>query len=139
MQIKINQLQQKVNLGITEEERSIFQELIISLKITLSNEFSIDKDDISSAVDYRDIAILLEGLSQNTYQLIETYATEIITNIHRQFEVIDFVQVEIEKTMTASFRFAKSVSVTLDSDDLKKTNSLKDHWFLPYIKKTSNT
>ena len=95
--IKINNMKFHSYIGVYEEEKKIGQNIEIDLIISLSKEI-IKNDDISSTLSYGDCyRKIAEIVKDSRVNLLETLALDIIKEIKKLNEKIEYVQVNIRK------------------------------------------
>ena len=62
-------------IGVTEEERSTPQEILLDLVLYLDLEEAAQTDDLEQTVDYRELVEeVRDAVSQNSYRLLEALA-----------------------------------------------------------------
>jgi len=99
------------NIGVTAEERSKKQEIIVDVELFLSINKAADRDNIKDAINYSEIHGLLKGIIQKKeYKLIETMAECIAKNILREFPVKE-VLVRVKKPKALADRNVAYVAV----------------------------
>ena len=95
--IKINNMKFHSYIGVYEEEKKIGQNIEIDLIISLSKEI-IQNDDINSTLSYGDCYRKIEEIVKaSRVDLLETLALDIIEEMKKMNEKIEYVQVNIRK------------------------------------------
>ena len=95
--IKINNMKFHSYIGVYEEEKKIGQNIEIDLIISLSKEI-IKNDDINSTLSYGDCYRKIEKIVKvSRVDLLETLALDIIKEMKKMNEKIEYVQVNIRK------------------------------------------
>jgi len=95
--IKINNMKFHSYIGVYEEEKKIGQNIEIDLIISLSKEI-IKNDDINSTLSYGDCYRKIEEIVKaSRVDLLETLAFDIIKEMKKMNEKIEYVQVNIRK------------------------------------------
>ncbi len=80
--IEIRRLRVSTLIGVPEEERAISQIVLVTVKMTPSQNFDRLADEISSTVDYYQISLEIETLAAaRPRRLIETLATDIASHL----------------------------------------------------------
>ena len=80
--IEIRRLRVSTLIGVPEEERAISQIVLVTVKMTPSQNFSGLDDEISRTVDYYQISLEIETLAASRpRRLIETLATDIASHL----------------------------------------------------------
>ena len=95
--IEIRRLRVSTLIGVPDEERSVSQTLLVSVKMTPSQTFDGLADEISRTVNYYQVSLEIEKLaSVRPRNLIETLATDIAGHLLRNHPLAH-VAVTIEK------------------------------------------
>lgn len=80
--IEIRRLRVSTLIGVPEEERAISQIVLVTVKMTPSQNFDGLADEISRTVDYYQISLEIETLAASRpRRLIETLATDIASHL----------------------------------------------------------
>ena len=80
------------NVGITKEERSAKQEILISIEMFCNTKKSVKTDDICDTVDYFKVHQYLKNLIENKeFNLVETIAQKSADLILKKFNVLKVV------------------------------------------------
>ena len=80
--IEIRRLRVSTLIGVPEEERAISQIVLVTVKMTPSQNFDGLADEISRTVDYYQISLEIETLAAaRPRRLIETLATDIASHL----------------------------------------------------------
>lgn len=76
--IEIRRLRVTCFIGVPDEERAVPQALLVTVKMTPSQNFDGLADEISRTIDYHAVSLEIEALAAaRPRRLIETLATEI--------------------------------------------------------------
>jgi len=76
--IKIKGLKVRTRIGVPDEERAGWQDLLIDVEMVPARVFSEINDEISATVDYHAVCVEVAGLAEASPRcLIETLADEI--------------------------------------------------------------
>ena len=76
--IEIRRLRVSTHIGVPDEERSAAQTLLITIRMTPSQDFDGLDDEISRTIDYHQVSLEIEALAAaKPRRLIETLATDI--------------------------------------------------------------
>ena len=95
--IEIRRLRVSTLIGVPEEERAISQIVLVTVKMTPSQNFDGLADEISRTVDYYQISLEIETLAASRpRRLIETLATDIASHLLGNYPLAH-VAITIEK------------------------------------------
>ncbi|CDZ80970.1 Dihydroneopterin aldolase [Candidatus Rubidus massiliensis] len=95
--IGFSELKIECTIGVHEAEKKEKQPLLIDLEVGADVDPATKEDDISKTIDYVVLADICKQLVEiKHYQLLETYAVDIIENILKTFPVY-WVHVTIKK------------------------------------------
>ena len=95
--ISIAEIQVECHIGVSDEERSVAQRLLISLELEKDFLAAAQDDDLDKTIDYHAVWIRVKEIcSEKERRLIEALAEEIAENILREFSP-ETVRVEIRK------------------------------------------
>ena len=95
--ISIAEIEVECRVGVSDEERSAPQRLIISLELEKDFSDAARADDLTKTIDYHAVWLCVKEIcSEKERRLIETLAEEIAGNILREFSP-ETVRVEIRK------------------------------------------
>ena len=79
--IEIRRLQVATLIGVPDEERAVSQTLLVTVRMTPSQDFSGLADDISRTVDYYQVSLEIAALAAaRPRHLIETLALDIVSH-----------------------------------------------------------
>lgn len=80
--IEIRRLRVTCFIGVPDEERSVPQTLLVTLKMTPAQNFDGLADEISRTIDYYAVSLEIEALAAaRPRRLIETLATDIADHL----------------------------------------------------------
>lgn len=109
--IFVRNLRVRVHIGITEEESSKPQEVLISYRLHVNTRRAGQSDQINDAVNYRTVNKALIDLAEsNTFCLVESLAERVASLCLQDSEVSE-AEVTVEKP--GCLRFAESAGVTI--------------------------
>ena len=94
--IIINNLEQYGNIGLSEEEKTIKQKILLNIEL----EFEIEKlgnDNIENTINYVEICDICKESMKKKYNLIETIAYTIVNEIKLKFPNIKTLKLSIKK------------------------------------------
>lgn len=95
--ILIKDLQIHAKHGVLDAEKELGQLFLVTIRCQICNERGIE-DDLSCTVNYAEISELAEAfMKENTFDLIETCASELSKEILHKYPLIHGVYVEIKK------------------------------------------
>lgn len=78
----------KCLIGIEPHERVNEQEILVDIKVEADCSLAIKTENIQKTIDYRLLARICQEMAhQGKYQLIETYASEVLEEIMNRFNV----------------------------------------------------
>lgn len=98
MNILIEHYPVSVFLGCWPGEQDSSQDVFISLNLSLKNK-SFAQDDLSETVDYSAVLACVDrALAQKKFRLLEYMAWLLGQEILSEFDLIEQLQIEIEKT-----------------------------------------
>jgi len=114
--ITIQDLEVFYHVGVTDEEQSVAQRLLLTIDITLEFTAAIAGDDLAETVDYDALSQrLLSFGDQCHWRLIETLASDIASMILEDYPAQQ-VRVEVKKFCLPQ---ARHVSVRLQRSQLQ--------------------
>lgn len=80
--IEIRRLQVSAHLGVPDEERAVPQTLLVTVKMTPSQNFDGLADEISRTINYYAVSLEIEAIATaRPRHLIETLATDIASHL----------------------------------------------------------
>ena len=95
--IEIRRLRVTTHIGVPDDERSAPQVLLVTVKMTTSQNFDGLADEISRTIDYYQVSLGIEALAAaRPRRLIETLATDIAGHLLEN-QPLRHVAVTIEK------------------------------------------
>lgn len=95
--ISIAEIEVECRIGVSDEERSAPQRLLISLELEKNFSIAAQADDLTKTIDYHAVWLRVREIcSEKERRLIETLAEEIAEIILREFSP-ETVRVEIRK------------------------------------------
>ena len=84
--------------GVEKAEKQLGGKYEVDLDLWYNAIDAINDDAIGSAINYQNILFLISDFIQNeSYNLIETLAYNIVDNIMKQFPLLDKVTIRIRK------------------------------------------
>lgn len=125
--IKIKGLKVRTRIGVPDDERAGWQDLLVDVEMVPSEVFSEMNDEISATVDYHAVCLEVASLAETSPRhLIETLANEIadlVVSRHAAKEVTvkirkfilpqtEWVGVELKKSVEGATGFSGSASAT---------------------------
>ncbi len=115
--IEINDLEVRFRVGVPDEERSIPQKLLITIRLHLNFSAAAAEDDLDQTIDYyRLTRELIEWGHQREWKLIETLASQIADWVLTNFKPTQ-VEVQIKKFILPYTKFV-GVSVQKENSSL---------------------
>jgi 7,8-dihydroneopterin aldolase/epimerase/oxygenase len=106
--IRIEQLEIRVRVGVSEQERAEPQRIVCNVTLRPQEDLDLE-DDIANAVNYSKVAELIKDLAtRSEFRLLETLAEKVASRLLTQFRVRK-VTVEMRKFVVPDAEF---VSVT---------------------------
>jgi D-erythro-7,8-dihydroneopterin triphosphate epimerase len=107
--VRIKDLRLRGRIGITPDEQSKEQDLVVTARFSYDGEAAIAGDNVAAAVDYKTIKLrLIEEVGGNPHALLETLADRLLGILMDDPRVLE-ATVEVDKPH--ALRFADSVSV----------------------------
>jgi 7,8-dihydroneopterin aldolase/epimerase/oxygenase len=95
--IEIRRLRVSTLIGVPDEERSVSQTLLVTVRMTPSQGFDGLADEISRTIDYYQVSLEIEALAAaRPRKLIETLATDIAGHLLGNHP-LQHVAISIEK------------------------------------------
>ena len=95
--IAIAEIEVECRIGVSDEERSAPQRLLISLELEKDYSIAAQADDLTKTIDYHAVWLRVREIcSEKERRLIETLAEEIAEIILREFSP-ETVRVDIRK------------------------------------------
>jgi D-erythro-7,8-dihydroneopterin triphosphate epimerase len=111
--IHIEDLLLRTHIGITDDERSKRQDVVLNLRLDTDCRAAGESDDVSLTVNYRTLTkAVIQFVEGNSFQLVEGLAERIAALCLKHDPRIEAVQVRVNKP--AALRFARSVGVTIE-------------------------
>lgn len=96
--ILIDNLVVFANHGVLDEEKTMGQKFIISIKLYTDTKIAAKTDDISKAVNYAEVCLFVtEFTKNNRCKLIETAVSDIADAILMKYLTVDSVEVTLKK------------------------------------------
>ena len=95
--ISIADIEVECHIGVPDEERTVAQQLLISLELEKDFLAAAQDDDLDKTIDYHAVWIRVKEIcSEKEHRLIESLTEEIAGAILREFAP-EIVRVEIQK------------------------------------------
>jgi FolB domain-containing protein len=108
--ICIEQLELHARVGVTDDERSKPQRIVLNLTIWPKATFDQVKDDITKTVDYAELCRSADRFVQSReWKLIETLASELCSHIVAEFPV-NAAEVEVRKFVLSNTAFVSTTT-----------------------------
>lgn len=108
--IELHDLRLSCNLGVTDEERSRRQVVVVNLDLELAAPRARHSDAIEDTVDYRDIVrCLQEECSAKQWKLLERMTAELGESLLSCFPLVERLRISIRKNVIPD---AAGVTVT---------------------------
>lgn len=96
--LRIEGLAFKCVIGVTERERRMKQDILVTVEVGLDLSRVGLSDSIQDTVDYREISRRVVAAGEaSSFQLIETLAAHLGRTILEDFPRVEAVRVEVEK------------------------------------------
>ena len=94
----IDGLEVFANHGLFEEENKLGQKFIFDIECELNYKKALFSDGMTDSVSYADIAdVVVKTATENTFNLLERLAGEVLKNIFDSFPEIENVKLKINK------------------------------------------
>ena len=95
--IIISDLEVSYQVGVTEEERSKPQRLLLTLELSTDFDAAVERDELDKTIDYNEVSQrLLRFGKRREWRLIETVAADIAAMVLKEFRP-KTVSVEVKK------------------------------------------
>jgi dihydroneopterin aldolase len=96
--LRIEGIQFKCVIGVTERERQAPQDIVVNLQVKLDVSKVVASDSIQDTVDYRALSKRVIAAGQaSAFRLIETLGAHLCKAIFDEFPRVDGLQLEVEK------------------------------------------
>jgi dihydroneopterin aldolase len=96
-QIEIRRLKTRCHIGVPDEERALPQELLVSVKLSVTTPFHAMADDLARTLDYAALAGEIQRLAAaRPRRLIETLAADVAA-LGLESAGVAAVEVTVEK------------------------------------------
>ena len=94
----IDGLEVFANHGLFEEENRLGQKFIFDIECELNYKKALFSDDMTDSVSYADMAdVVVKTATENTFNLLERLAGEMLKNIFDSFPEIENIRLTINK------------------------------------------
>lgn len=94
----IDGLEVFANHGLFEEENKLGQKFIFDIECELNYKKALSSDEMTDSVSYANIAdVVVKIATENTFNLLERLAGEVLKNIFDSFTEIENVKLKINK------------------------------------------
>ena len=108
--IHVEQLEVQARIGVTKEERSSPQKLVLNLSVWPKTGFEQMKDDIDRAVNYVELCqTSREFVEERAFGLIETLAADLASKLLRAFP-LQSVAVEVRKFVLPNTQYVSATA-----------------------------
>lgn len=112
--IKIKNLEVYANHGVLSEENNLGQKFYVSAELFLNFGKAVEKDDINFSVNYSDVCnIITKYMQENTFNLIESAANNLIFEIMDIYPIVDEIIIELKKPWAPIRLSLETVSVKM--------------------------
>lgn len=112
--IKIKGLEIFAHHGVFEEENVLGQKFVINAELMLSTRQAGLADDIKQSVDYGAVCALLgEVMQRENFNLIETAAEKMASEVLLRYPLIEEIELELQKPWAPILMPVETVSVTI--------------------------
>jgi FolB domain-containing protein len=108
--ITIEEIACQTHIGVTEEERTISQKILVSVEMYTDLRRAGASDDLKDTINYSHVAGRIQILAKEERKTIEKFADDIARMILREFHP-EKVRVKVDKF---ALKGAKSTSVTIE-------------------------
>ena len=110
--LRIRNLRVQCTIGVLEHEKQQKQEILVDFTCLTDLSECVQSDSIADTVDYRQLAKVIEEVaSAEHFNLVETYANEVLQAVFAQFPIewgrirvkkkalplADYIAVEVEQ------------------------------------------
>ncbi len=119
----INSLEVFANHGLFEEENKLGQKFIFDIECELNYQKALFSDEMPDSISYADIAdIVVNAATENTFNLLERLAGEVLKRIFDSFEQIENIKLKINKpSAPIKYHFEKcGVEVDMSREEFYK-------------------
>lgn len=112
--IRIENLVVYANHGVLSEEKNLGQKFVISANIYADLEEAGSSDNVEKTINYAKVCELITKVSkEETFDLIETLAYALADRVLEQYELIDIIEVTVNKPFAPINLPVDNVSVTV--------------------------
>ena len=112
--IRIEELVVYANHGVLDEEKNLGQKFVISANIYADLEEAGRTDSVDKTINYAKVCELITKVSQEeTFDLIETLAYVIADKVLEEYELIDIIEITVNKPFAPINLPVDNVSVTV--------------------------
>ena len=107
--IRIEQLELEAHIGVTKEERSRSQRLVLNLSVWPRTPFDRLQDNLDRTVNYVELCRIARQFVENRAdKLIETLASELASHLLGEFP-LGAVEVEIRKFVLPNTKYVSAI------------------------------
>ena len=118
--INISNLRLRTYIGFNQEEKEKKQDVVINIEINYAITQSVLDDEISDALNYRDITKkVIEHVEEGSFLLLEKLVADVL-DICSQHQSVNNARVTVDKPY--ALRFADSVSITFEYNTESKSS-----------------
>jgi dihydroneopterin aldolase len=101
-------------VGVSEQERSRHQEIIVDLHVFLSLRDAGIRDDLAATISYVDIhEVVARTIAAKPYLLVEAIAEDLAANVLETFQAVAGLVVRIAKPAAMSDRGVRTTGVEI--------------------------
>lgn len=112
--IKIKNLEVYANHGVLSEENNLGQKFYVSVELFLNFDKAVEKDDINFSINYNEVCnIITKCMQENTFNLIESAANNLIFEIMDIYSIVDGIIIELKKPWAPIRLSLETVSVKM--------------------------
>ncbi|MFA7471697.1 MAG: dihydroneopterin aldolase [Spirosomataceae bacterium] len=99
--------------GVYEEERQIGNRFVIDIHIDTNLEKASISDSLTDTVDYERVYLIMTGVMENSSNLLENIAHNIIRGVRQAYPFVGEITVKVAKLNPPIGAICRSASVTL--------------------------
>lgn len=98
--------------GVKKEEKKLGGKFQVDIELVYDSKNAVINDDINFAVNYEEVVFTVSEIVLNeSYDLIETLANEILNSVMDKYEEVKKVKVKIRKLNVPMRRIVKYVEI----------------------------
>lgn len=100
--------------GVYEEERQIGNRFSIDIRIETEIEKAGLSDELGDTVDYERVYLIMAGVMENSSNLLENIASNIIKGVRKTYPSVGEITVKVSKLNPPIGAICRSASVTMN-------------------------